>query len=93
LAHDVALPAGEIGENTLEPLSFGVSLFRGVDVDACEVGGEQVLPVRAEHAIGVESRDCFEDDVFADVGGLPLAIGAALGSRNCWSQRLGPTLH
>nr|WP_243866782.1 hypothetical protein [Actinophytocola oryzae] len=70
LTHDVVLPAGEIGESALEPLSFGLSLPSLAVIGTREIGREQLSAVRAEHSGDVDVRDGVENLVLSDVGGL-----------------------
>ncbi|WP_202799022.1 hypothetical protein [Saccharopolyspora spinosa] len=55
LPQDRVLAASDVGEDPLEAFAFGLALLGGAVVDAVEVGGQDLPPVRAEHAVGEEA--------------------------------------
>ncbi|WP_421671859.1 hypothetical protein [Saccharopolyspora spinosa] len=55
MPQDRVLAASDVGEDPLEAFAFGLALLGGAVVDAVEVGGQDLPPVRAEHAVGEEA--------------------------------------
>ncbi|MGW3467413.1 hypothetical protein ACWDKQ_02840 [Saccharopolyspora sp. NPDC000995] len=55
MPQDRVLAAGDVGQDALQAVAFGLALPGDAAVDAVDVGGQDLPPVRAEHAVGEES--------------------------------------
>ncbi|MCX4097659.1 hypothetical protein LBW94_035465 [Nocardia sp. alder85J] len=64
------LPPGDVRDQSLQPLSFGLAVSHGAVVETVEVGCEEIMAVRAEYPVGEESSDRVQDGVFAEVDGF-----------------------
>lgn len=54
LLQQVALAAGDVVQQEVQPVSFALAVGGVAALGAFEGGGQQIGPVRAEHVVGVE---------------------------------------
>lgn len=64
LPHDRVLPPRDVGDHPLQPFPLGLAVPSGTVVDVVQLGGQQLTPLLAEHAVGEESRNGIQDRVF-----------------------------
>ncbi|WP_146044380.1 hypothetical protein [Amycolatopsis sp. BJA-103] len=68
---------GDLGELSLDPGSFFLSLGRGMIIGACQVCFEDRTTFRAEHAVGEELGDGIQQGVFSKVESV-LVVGESV---------------
>lgn len=82
LPQDRGLPAADVGEQSSQPVAFGLALPGGIVVDLCKVGGEERLPPRPEDPFGVEAGHP-KQGVFVEVDDFSGGQRTRLGCRGC----------